>query len=329
MSSRGDECFSKLLDHTWSCHENQSPSIECQRHSATGLVHCVLKRTKTAPSLLQRPDSPMYHFYIETSTTSGEEVFEQLILTAVKTSGHSYSIYSISTSTDDSNGLGMEIGSLARVQMNMYSISYVLKNSSNVSMAYIVYHVPSPIKVIRDKPSRFAELAIHHPPTSKFETNDRHYNDKSNEETKAIMTPSSSYFDRVCQYSISHHRNLSGVAAIAEYDPSIRVLTSQSPVISSSGRATLNFRGRGKYASPKNMQLIFTPTMSPQSAVAQKTVTAVSRDPGTSTLASSIGRVKIYMQMCKWDTDTYHIDFDVPTVTHLHAFAFGLAQIDL
>ncbi len=327
MSSRGDESFSKLLDHAWSCHDDQIPSIEYQRHCATGLVHCVLKRTKTAPSLLHRPDSPMYHFYIETSTTSGEEVVEQLILTAVKTSGHSYSIYSISTSTDDSNG--MKIGSLARVQMNMYSISYVFKNASNVSMAYIVYHVPSPIKVIRDKPSRFAELAIHHPPTPKFVTNDQQYDDKSNEVIKAITTPSSSYFDRVCQYSISHHRNLSGVAAIADYDPSIHVLTSQSPAISSSGRATLNFRGRGKYASPKNMQLISPTTMSPQPAAAQKAVTAVTRGPGASTFASSVGCVKIYMQMCKWDTDTYHVDFDVPTVTHLHAFAFGLAQIDL
>jgi Tub family len=317
MAKCCEESSCKLLDKTDLCLS----LIDHHRDAATGLLHCVLTRTKTA-TLRQLIQSVRltYKFFIEMPETSGEELLKQLILTGVKDSGHSYAIYSIPT--DTSLPHGMKVGSLVRVQMNMYSISYVLKNSANVSIAYIVYHVPSPIKVLRDPPSRFVELAVHDP-ISKSDANDEYHKCDSTETLYGSNASSSSYFDKACMYSISRHHNLSGVVAIQSDDSSIRVMQSKVPYISStSGRVTLNFRGRGKYASPKNMQLISTSAQA-------FTKSSTTRNHAQTPTNSDDDNVKIYMQMCKWDNDTYNIDFDAPFVTHLHAFAFGLAQMDI
>lgn len=317
MSSRCNESFYKLLDSFDVCSTSQMPLSDQERHATTGLVHCVLTRVKTTPSsVYHRSDFRTYNFAIEMPVTYGEEI-TQLILTGVHDSGHSYSIYAIPT--DTSQGRGNKIGSLVRVQMNMYSISYVLKNASNVSIAYIVYHVPSPIKVLRDAPARFVQLAVHQI-SSKSDTNDERHASDPVETAMVGSTSTSSYFDKACMYSISRHHDLRGVIAIQDDDPSIHVMQSMAPYIcSSSGNITLNFRGRGKYASPKNMQLVSTSFQSTTKSGNYKHCKTNSDDD-----------TKISLQMCKWDKDTYHIDFDVlPYMSYLHAFAFGLAQVDL
>jgi hypothetical protein len=298
-----------------------------QRNATTGLLHCVMTRTKaTTSSRFIQPAPSTYKFFVEkASTTHAEELSTQLILAGVKNSGHSYTIHSIVA--DMSVPCGKKVGSLVRVQMNMYSISYVLKNEMNQSIAYIAYHVPSPLKVLRNPPSRFAELAVHDPNSKSDITDDKYQicdvTEKLNG-NNASSTSTSSYFDKICMYSISRHHNLCGVVSIQHDDPSMRVMQSMDPYISSTtGRATLDFRGRGKFASPKNMQLISTsiPTTNFKTST-----TTVNQAPPTGITTNT---PHICMQMCKWEDDVYHIDFDAPFITHLHAFAFGLAQMDI
>ena len=333
MSERCDESYYKLLGTTDLCHTTNRQyalMINHPRNATTGLLHCVMTRTKVMPRALIQSNPSMYDFYIEIPAASGGTFIQQLILTGVKESGHSYSIYSIPADTSVTRGT--KLGSLERVQINMYSISYVVKNAANVSIAYIVYRVPSPIQVVRDPPSRFAQFAVH-APTPKSDTNDESHHHDSTETMKLNNKQLfSSYFDKVCMYSISRHHNLSGVMAIQDDDPSIHVLQSNVPYIhSTSGRATLNFRSRGKYASPKNMQLMST---SPQRVI--QTTTTVTHQCVIHPLDTDHADpddivTPMSMQMCKWDHDTYHVDFDVShcCITHLHAFAFGLAQMDI
>ena len=316
MSSRCSESFYKLLDSNdvcSACHKQ----FDHLRHKKTGLVHCVLTRLKPTPSKLFNQSTCLsYNFAVEMPATFGEGI-TQNILTGVQDSKNSYTIYSIPT--DASQGHGYNIGSLVRVQMNMYSISYVLKNASNVSISYIVYHVPSPIKLLLGAHSRFAELAIYHL-ASKSDTTDDHYLSDAVKNLKINRASPSTYFDEVCMNSISRHHNLSGLNAIQNVDISIHVMQSKIPYISSSsGNATLNFRGRGKYASKKNMQLVST-TCQPTK----------SENETNANTAAADNDEKINIQMCKWDADTYHIDYNAsPYISHLHAFAFGLAQIHL
>jgi hypothetical protein len=220
----------------------------------------------------------------------------------------------------------MKIGSLARVQMNMYSISYVLKNTAAQSIAYIVYHVPSPIKVLRNPPSRFAELAVHGPISKTDTSNAYHKNDLTEKLIEDSTVSATNDFDKACTDSISRHHNLSGVVGTQHDDISIRVMQSMQPYISSStGRATMNFRGRGKYASPKNMQLI------PMSTTPDTKTSTTSNHVQSNTKSNEDvdTTATICMQMCKWEVDIYNVDFDARYITHFQAFAFGLAQMDI
>jgi hypothetical protein len=310
MSDRFDGSVAKLLDH---CDTHQCSPFQLKqdslRHSTTGFVHCVMIRQTTTNRLTQFV-SKKYQFSCQCPPKEGVEPVTKLIFVGTKELGHSYTIRSIGSDNPKSNGV--KIGSLARVQMNMYSITYVLKNLEGASIAYFVYHVPSPIKVMRDTPPRFAEIALFQPLAL---GNDDDHHDGHLLPIMKKHKKASTYFDNVCTDSISKYHNLGG---INPEDPTIRVFRSLQPYISpATGRATLNFHGRGRYASPKNMQMIAS-YPNPASAAAK-------RNPSSNDSTQSS---TIHMQMCKWDNDTYHIDFDT-SMTFLNAFAFGLAQMDL
>jgi Tub family len=311
MSDRVDGNLYKLLDdrETLQCSPIQL-TAKCLHHSTTGLVHCVMTR-QTASSRLIHLASKKHLLSYQCPQKQGEETVTKPILAGIKESGHSYSIHSIDSDNTEVNG--PKIGSLVRVQMNMYSISYALKNNAGESIAFIVYHVPSPIKAIRDTPSRFAEIALDQPPHL-FDNDEHHSDDHSIpiEQKNKKDSASTPNFDKVCMDNISKHHTLTGTNQV---DNSIVLFRNLEPYVSSStGRITLNFHGRGRYASPKNMQMIVShPT----------TATTKRSNPSTNSKNTNVS-----LQMCKWDDDIYHLDFDTP-MTFLHAFAFGLAQIDL
>ena len=77
------------------------------------------------------------------------------------------------------------------------------------------------------------------------------------------------------------------------------VFASKAPYAKPGGRIGLNFRGRGREPSPKNMQI------------------------GNGSVNDTV-----LLQMVKQESDLYCVDFSAP-FTLLHAFAFGLAQVDL
>lgn len=100
------------------------------------------------------------------------------------------------------------------------------------------------------------------------------------------------WFEKACKSSIRKNGNLN--------DIDVPLYVSKIPYIKKGGRVGLNFRGRGAVASPKNMQVV----------------------------RSDEGGNQVLLQMAKWETNTYNVDFAAP-FTFLHAFAFGLAQMDL
>jgi Tub family len=312
MADPSDDSWYKLLENIDPVLIDPVPlsadhQCQPQRHPDTGLVHCVMTRKASASYILQRATTS-YQFSLQIPTERGAGPSTKLIFTAEKDSGRSYSIY-----TTASNGCTMKIASLGRIQMNMYSISYVLKNINGVSMAYITYHVPSPVKVLHDPPARHAEIAIYHPTKATSAT--FHISEENDEMTQFLLqSPAkSTFFDHICTSSIMKHHNLANIANAVNNnneDVSVRVLQSLVPYKhATTGRVTLNFHGRGQFASPKNMQLV-----------------SLLENEVNSTDPTKV----VSLQMCKWETDTYHIDYDdtVP-IQLLQAFAFGLAQVDL
>lgn len=225
-------------------------------HKATGLIHCVVKRHTTSGSY--GLSSSEVHFAVQSSPE-----IEMTYLVAKKESTNGYAIV---------NNLDhIKIGALSRIQSSMSCITYALYNQEGLLIATILYDVPSIVAVLRDAPARRAQVALM--PSQSLEVE---------------MDPT--WFEKACKNSIRKHGNLDALAEHA------KLYESKVPYSKSGGRVGLNFQGRGRESSPKNMQIC-------------------SGD-------------KVVIQMAKWENDTYNIDFAAP-FTFLHAFAFGLAQLDL
>lgn len=90
------------------------------------------------------------------------------------------------------------------------------------------------------------------------------------------------------------------------------VLTSVEPYMNKSGKVGLNFQGRGRLPSNKNMQLS-VPMM------------ANYEDGGD---AKKRTRPLIAFQMAKWENKVYNVDFTAPLTPFL-AFGTALAQMDI
>ena len=101
------------------------------------------------------------------------------------------------------------------------------------------------------------------------------------------------WFEVACKESIRKHGNLNDLAQQA------LLFESMVPYDKKKGRVGLNFNGRGRESSNKNMQL-----------------------------SHGSDKDKVLVQMAKWENATYNVDFACP-FTFVHAFAFGLAQWDL
>jgi hypothetical protein len=90
------------------------------------------------------------------------------------------------------------------------------------------------------------------------------------------------------------------------------------------GRSGLNFKGRGRVASTKNIQLVVQDLVGASNC--STTTTTTTKTTTTTTTSTKIP--PIHCQMAKWDTNTFHVDYQSPMCT-LYAFAFALAQLDL
>lgn len=75
------------------------------------------------------------------------------------------------------------------------------------------------------------------------------------------------------------------------------------------GHLSLDFQGRGREASCKNIQLVDTTN-------------------SAGATGATGGGGKIVLQMAKWDKDQFHLDFSYP-FDAFHAFGFAMAQFDL
>jgi Tub family len=264
------------------------PSLHLR--TTTGRVHGVLSRTSQNHRRFLPGNMKQYRFEVQCPGGTTKPIM------AAEGSGHTYLIHAM----NEADGkIGSHVGTLSRVQMNRHSITYALRDVEGRPITAIVYHVPNPIQVLREPPARRAQMGIlpttaqtNHPAEGVADVNKLH-----------------KIFAKSCYQSICQHHDLSQVR-----NDTAMVLQSKTPHAKSGGRVALNFQGRGRYPSPKNMQLTLAP-------VARATGNAGADAPEESP-------PKIYLQMCKWEEQTYHVDFSAP-LTFLHAFAFGLAQIDL
>jgi hypothetical protein len=276
---------------SWSTTVLTRPPPPSVHHATTGRVHCVLTRVSQHHRRFVPLATTLYRFAMQ---GPGGDASKQIM--SAQGSGHTYLIHAMNT--PNGNHIGPHIGTLSRIQMNMHSITYALKDVEGQPIAVVVYQVPNPIQVIRDPPARRAQLAILRPKTVQPALVR-----EQNTATKARKV-----FAKSCKDSICQHHNLSHVCNDAAI-----VFQSKTPYVKSGGRIALNFQGRGSDPSPKNMQLVLATTADCTINVDEK-----NDEPPT----------KIYMQMCKWEDQMYHLDFSAP-LTFLYAFAFGLAQIDL
>jgi hypothetical protein len=245
---------------------------------STGLVHCVVKHEKsTAAGRFGGGVSSTTRLTFSLQPPSEYEDKEILIMSAEKISAHSYVLY------DEHHGQ-KKIGTLHRTQNGPAAIVYALY-WSDVQVATVLYTVPSLVKVVREGPARQAQLAL----TS--------FDDTGAATTTKKQDPH--WFAVACQESIKKTSTLDLMTAVSD------VYESAVPYVKKDGRYGMDFKGRGRMTSTKNMQLV-----SPDS------------DP-------VVGKKKkIKCQVAKWDADVFHVDFCAP-LTMFHAFGFALAQIDL
>lgn len=260
--------------------------------TTTGRVHSVLIRVPQHHRRFLPLATKQYHFAVQSPGGATKTIM------AAQGSGHTYLIHAMNA---PDGKMGSHIGTLSRVQMNMHSITYALRDAEGRPISAIVFHVPSPMQVLRDPPARRAQFGILPPAGTTPPSTAMEGATDPNAVHKVFATS--------CFQSIRHHHDLSQVRPDAAM-----VLQSKTPYTKSGGRVALNFRGRGRHPSPKNMQL---------------TLRDIERNtPATTDAPEESPSPKIYLQMCKWEEQTYHVDFSAP-LTFLYAFAFGLAQIDL
>jgi hypothetical protein len=238
------------------------PQKKDYRHS-TGLVHCVVRR---------EAGKGRFGFTTNRITFSLQkrDGTEIVLLVATKQNGN----YTIS---EVSNEIVTELGGLALASKSTKSLVYLLYQE-NEQVAVILYHVPSIISVVLDGPPRRAQIAI-----SSSQSHVQH--------TSGILEAKS-------KISLHKTRSLRG---IDDDQPFLHVFENKDPYSKGKGRWGLNFRGRGRLASSKNMQ------MENKHQTDSETVV---------------------FQIAKWDKNAYNVDFRAP-FNMFQAFGFALAQIDI
>lgn len=239
------------------------PQKKDYRHS-TGLVHCVVRREAGKG----RFGFASNRITFSLQKRDGTEI---VLLVAAKQAG----TYTIS---DLSSKIGQQLGVLSASNRNnsVKSLVYALYQE-NEQVATILYHVPSIISVVLDGPPRSAQIAI--------SSQQAHVQEKS----PGILEAKS-------KISIQKTRSLLG---IDDDQPFLHVFENKDPYSKGGGRWGLNFHGRGRLASSKNMQM--------EHKEADETVV---------------------FQIAKWDKHAFNVDFRAP-FNMFQAFGFALAQIDL
>lgn len=194
----------------------------------------------------------------------------------------SYQIYK-----PDNQGEDKLIGSVERCQSNSTSITYGLFDMHREQQyAAIWYKVHSVVAVLADAPPRKAQLAIRIP---------------ENIITKTSVGDNPSSFENRCKECVREKNNLNDLVTDTKRSSSeqIYVFDSKTCYSRKKGESVvgLNFKGRGRIASTKNIQLI--------------------NHDGI-----------VVCQMAKWDDNTFNVDF-ATKIDIVYAFAFAIAQLDL
>ena len=223
-----------------------------------------------------------------------------ILLQAQAVDAHRFTISS--PDIGDSINSPQTLATLIRLQSNMSCITYGLRrHSDDALMAAIVYTVPSVATFLSSPPPRRAQMAIFH------------MNDDSRESSKSDPEP----LEAILRDTIKKHGSLDALQG-SVLVPGVTVLSSLEPYVKSNGQVGLNFRGRGRESSPKNMQLVTATTSGGADSNNNKTT--------------------VHAQMVKWEMDQYHLDYycgavpscsDKGAMNALTTFAFGIAQLDL
>lgn len=238
---------------------------------------------------------------------------------------------------------------LVRLQSSLSCVTYGLRvhgdgdgdgsdnGDGGVLRAAIVYKVPSVASFLsqKDAPPRRCQMAV------LWHDNDNDKDGRSNKSNTNNSNSSSNphWFEAACRDAIqqSSGGDLSSLANVA----GVTLYASREPHRKPNGNMGLNFRGRGRQASPKNMQLTVTTTVTTGSGNDGNNNSGTTNNNNGQQPAVAV----VHAQMAKWDTDRYHLDFAMPpkppgnnhgadsgggtSMSLLTAFAFGLAQLDL
>ena len=262
-------------------------------HPKTGLVHCMLERSTHRSLLGLGSSNKVMTLRLEEDST--------ILLQAQAVDAHRFTISS--PDIGDSINSPQTLATLIRLQSNMSCITYGLRrHSDDALMAAIVYTVPSVATFLSSPPPRRAQMAIFH------------MNDDSRESSKSDPEP----LEAILRDTIKKHGSLDALQG-SVLVPGVTVLSSLEPYVKSNGQVGLNFRGRGRETSPKNMQLVTATTSGGANS---------NNKPPT-----------VHAQMVKWEMDMYHLDYycgavpsscsDKGVMNALTTFAFGIAQLDL
>jgi hypothetical protein len=241
------------------------PTKKDYRHS-TGLVHCVVRREAGKG----RFGFASNRIIFSLQKRDGTEI---VLLVATKQAGQ----YTIS---DLSSKIGKQLGVLSMVMVSKKSIKSLVYSlyQDTEQVASILYHVPSILSVVLDGPPRRAQIAI--------------------STSQAHVHQQSSILEAKSKFNIHKSQSLKG---IDDGQPLLHVFDTKDPYSKGGGRWGLNFHGRGRLASSKNMQM--------ENKQADSSETVV-------------------FQIAKWDKHAYNVDFRAP-FNMFQAFGFALAQIDL
>jgi hypothetical protein len=237
------------------------PQKKDYRHG-TGLVHCVVRR---------EAGKGRFGFAYDRITFACQkrDGTEIVLLVATKQAAGPR-MYTIS---DLSSKLGKQLGVLSMSKSSVKSLVYSLYQE-NEQVATILYQVPSIINVVLDGPPRRAQIAI--------------------SACQAHVQLQSGILEAKSKLSMHKTRSLQG---IDDGQPFLHVFETKDPYSKGGGRWGLNFHGRGRLASSKNMQM-------------------------------ENKQGETVFQIAKWDKHAYNVDFRAP-FNVFQAFGFALAQIDL
>jgi hypothetical protein len=198
---------------------------------------------------------------------------ELVFLHAEKVAAHRYHIYHVTTEKDTKL-----VGTLEKVSSPMGSIAYLLKLGAEESACFF-YDIFSFLKCSRSNPPRSLQVALC--PHDATECMDERCETSILDACKASFSKSSTL--REAQEEISY----------------IHICKSKPPYRKDDGRLGLNFKGRGRIPSRKNMQL-----------------------------ANDVDNENVVIQFAKWGETVFILDFKFP-YNCFQAFGFAIAQIDL